>query len=490
MNGFFIDYDVKKGGYLSSEQIDLLSIIRCNTPEELIEFVSNCEQLIGEIKEDIDYSNLEEAKRKVFKAYQDSMAPHGENDKQRMFAHFGITGNIEEQLPLIMKENKELIIKSSNFRAEERDLTKSPYMYDEMVVLNDKLSNLDVLNLGSGRIYDTMVKRIKDDNGNYILEPYSIERDLKFAHDLGKQVRYHALFVRDDGGEFIDKKNKNEILKLVKEYIKNSIKFIKNKNDEYSYPDETFIKCIDIFNELVSFDPNEKGEYFHVWEENYGITLDDIRSCFDGLEEDMKELKEKGISFVYNEPFLENDERRTKVIETIKMFPKDMVDTLGTQMHITIPLSNNLEDMVNKGQKGLESIKRAFADFKKLQDEGYKIEITEFDLSIGKNDIAKVFQTNENTPILSIEDIYKIKEYYIQAISNIIKESGVKLEGISYWSLTDGIDCNTERIKDEAKDGKVEGIDKDNIPEFSALGGLFPTYNRILEKEKESNMQL
>ena len=77
MNGFFIDYDVKKGGYLSSEQIDLLSIIRCNTPEELIEFVSNCEQLIGEIKEDIDYSNLEEAKRKVFKAYQDSMAPHG-----------------------------------------------------------------------------------------------------------------------------------------------------------------------------------------------------------------------------------------------------------------------------------------------------------------------------------------------------------------------------------------------------------------------------
>ena len=43
--------------------------------------------------------------------------------------------------------------------------------------------------------------------------------------------------------------------------------------------------------------------------------------------------------------------------------------------------------------------------------------------------------------------VYNIKEKCINAISEIIKLSGVDLSGISYWSLTDLIDCNLERLR-------------------------------------------
>ena len=33
------------GGYFSSEQIDLLSIIQCNDSNELIDFITHCDQL-------------------------------------------------------------------------------------------------------------------------------------------------------------------------------------------------------------------------------------------------------------------------------------------------------------------------------------------------------------------------------------------------------------------------------------------------------------
>ena len=34
-----------KGGYFSSEQIDLLSIIQCQSIDELMKFITNCDQI-------------------------------------------------------------------------------------------------------------------------------------------------------------------------------------------------------------------------------------------------------------------------------------------------------------------------------------------------------------------------------------------------------------------------------------------------------------
>ena len=68
------------GGYFSSEQLDLLSIVKCQRQDELIDFVFKCDQLKGIFdKDDMDtFGNidLEELKRKVFKNYQDTLIPH------------------------------------------------------------------------------------------------------------------------------------------------------------------------------------------------------------------------------------------------------------------------------------------------------------------------------------------------------------------------------------------------------------------------------
>lgn len=73
------------GGYFSSEQLELLSIIQCQTYEELITFVYQCKQLNGIFsKEDLQNfitQDLEQIKRNIFKSYQDTLVPHN-SDKE------------------------------------------------------------------------------------------------------------------------------------------------------------------------------------------------------------------------------------------------------------------------------------------------------------------------------------------------------------------------------------------------------------------------
>ena len=68
------------GGYFSSEQLEMLSIIQCQTYEEIISFVYKCKQL-NEVFTKNDLQNfvnldLEQVKRNVFKKYQDTLVPH------------------------------------------------------------------------------------------------------------------------------------------------------------------------------------------------------------------------------------------------------------------------------------------------------------------------------------------------------------------------------------------------------------------------------
>ena len=71
------------GGYFSSEQLDMLSIIQCQTYEEIISFIYQCKQLNGVFsKEDFQNfttQNLDQLKRSVFKKYQDTLVPHNSN---------------------------------------------------------------------------------------------------------------------------------------------------------------------------------------------------------------------------------------------------------------------------------------------------------------------------------------------------------------------------------------------------------------------------
>ena len=77
MNIYKLKVQTKQvGGYFSSEQIDLLSIIQCKSKQELIDFIKECQQLHGMVDMNRIDMDLEGLKRFVFKSYQDTLMPH------------------------------------------------------------------------------------------------------------------------------------------------------------------------------------------------------------------------------------------------------------------------------------------------------------------------------------------------------------------------------------------------------------------------------
>lgn len=69
------------------------------------------------------------------------------------------------------------------------------------------------------------------------------------------------------------------------------------------------ITSIDLFNEIISSDKvnengerDENGEYRNMWQLKYGITLEELMQTFSYALEN----KLEGVTYVYNEPFLED----------------------------------------------------------------------------------------------------------------------------------------------------------------------------------------
>ena len=497
MNSYFLQVNSNIiGGYFSSEQIDLLSIIQCNTPEELIAFINNCVQIRDiyknhDLPKIIENMGLDNAKKRIFSDYQNSMVTHN-SDKELtvidMLEHCGIN---EEDIETIKKVAKnptpetmswlkeyiesnypdrsdKIFGMSHTFVSTERDQNKSEDLYEELSILNDNLVNFNSMLLGSGRIYNVVNNFYGEEEPDKRYDFYHMKRDLDFAIKNGKQVRYHSLLVKEDMERLFNGKSKDEIKEVMKDYVKQAIDFINGYNDSHKDANKVpVINAVDLFNEIVSFDKNEKGEYYNIWEEKYGITIKDLAEVFDYA----KEHKPDGVSYLYNEPFLEDNDRRKKVFEVLGEIDKEspgLIDTLGSQMHITIT-----EDV--------SKIKRCFDDFKELQDRtGKKIQITEFDMSLGRDDVPRIFGKE---PDATLEQAYQLKDQRIGEISNIINFSGVKLSGISYWSLTDGIDCNLERIRSNEL-RKEDSSKRIEIP--TACGGLYPTHKKLIQNKQLS----
>lgn len=475
------------GGYFSSEQLELLSIVQCQTYEEIITFVYQCKQLNGLFsKEDFQnfiFQDLEQLKRNVFKSYQDTLVPHN-SDRQivldntlhrlsikqedievikRAYTDKSIGGirYIREYIKNRYPNNYEEIFKQAHrFTSTERDQNKTPNLYDEFVLINEKLSTFDTLLVGSGKPEVVTNDFFEEDNDRF--DFYFAKKDLEFALKNNKHIRFHSLLTKGASESLMVGRTKEEILETLATYVKATIDFVNEYNSTHRLADGTpVINSIDLFNEIVSFDKNDHGEYENIWETKYGISIQDICSVF----EYAKEHKPEGVSYLYNEPFLEDNDRRRKVFEVLQLINSTsygLIDTLGSQMHITFGTSD-------------EQIQECFRDFKFLQDtQGMNVQITEFDLSLSERETLKTIGDN---PQFSYEQVYAMKRERIDNISSIINSSGVRLNGVSYWSLTDNIDCNLERVRTNLlKKGIINDINQ--VP--TTCGGLIPTYKQIV----------
>ena len=453
------------GIYLNSETIELLSIIQCENIGELKDFAINCSQLnISE--EDLTSWNgndIENIKRMLVEQYKSTLIPMEQSIKNRrnvlesVLKHSGINDDEVDAYILVLQNDgyegikKKLKIehpesydifteKAHRFIATERDQMTS-ITYEELFGINDILSNHNTILIGAGRYYDITKKMYDDDIPN--MEKYDFyyaQRGLDFCNRNGMYARYHTLLDKQTMEDHLIGKEKEYVLKELQEYVKKSIDFISKYNEEHKINGKGLIRSVDLFNEIISF--NEP--YKNMWQELYGISNEELVSTFQYALEN----KPDEVTYVYNEPFLENPERRKAVIKQLSQINElapGLIDTIGTQMHIE--MTQNTDD-----------IRNCFEDLKRLEKLGIGTQITEFDMCLperfmfdengkirSEKDLVEIINSKISKSGITIGSIAELKSMKMNEISNAIEETEIQLDGITYWSINDILDHNLER---------------------------------------------
>lgn len=453
------------GIYLNSETIELLSIIQCKNIEELKDFAINCSQLnISE--EDLTSWNdkdIEDIKRKLVEQYKSTLVSMEQSIKNRksvlelVLKHSGITADeVDSYISVFQNDGYEGIKKklkaehpesyniftekAHRFIGTERDQMTS-ITYEEVSGLNDILSNHNTILIGAGRYYDVTKKMYDEHIPNMKkYDFYYAQRGLDFCYKNGMHVRYHTLLDKQTMEEHLIGEQKEYVLAELQEYVKKSIDFISKYNEEHKINGKGVICSVDLFNEIISFDE----PYRNMWQELYGISNEELVSTFQYALKN----KPNGITYVYNEPFLENPERRQVVIEQLSRINElapGLIDTIGTQMHIE--MTQNIDD-----------IRHSFEDFKKLEQLGIGTQITEFDMCLperfmfdengkirSEQDLVELINSKINKSGITIGSIAEFKSMRMNEILKAIEDTGVQLDGITYWSVSDTLDHNLER---------------------------------------------
>lgn len=453
------------GIYLNSETIELLSIIQCENIEELKDFAINCSQLnISE--EDLTSWNgndIENIKRMLVEQYKSTLIPMGQSIKNRrnvlesVLKHSGINDDkVDTYISVLQNDGYEGIKKklksehpesydiftekAHRFIATERDQMTS-ISYEELLGINDILSNHNTILIGAGRYYDITKKMYDEHIPN--MEKYDFyyaQRGLDFCDRNGMYARYHTLLDKQTMEDHLIGKEKEYVLKELQEYVKKSIDFISKYNEEHKINGKGLIRSVDLFNEIISF--NEP--YKNMWQELYGISNEELVSTFQYALEN----KPDEVTYVYNEPFLENLERRKAVIKQLSQINElapGLIDTIGTQMHIE--MTQNIDD-----------IRNCFEDLKRLEKLGIGTQITEFDMCLperfmfdengkirSEHELVEIINSKISKSGITIESIAELKSMRMNEISNAIEETEIQLDGITYWSINDILDHNLER---------------------------------------------
>ena len=491
------------GIYLNTETIELLSIIQCKNIEELKDFAINCSQLsISE--EDLTSWNdndIEHIKRNLVEQYKSTLVPMEQSIEDRRsvlelaLKHSGITADevdayislfqdygyegIKKKLKAEHPESYDIFTeKAHRFIGTERDqMTK--ITYEELSGLNDILSNYNTILIGSGRYYDVTKKMYDEqipDMKKY--DFYYAQRGLDFCYKNGMYARYHTLLDKQTMEEHLIGKQKKDVLGELQEYVKKSIDFISKYNDEHKINGKGVICSVDLFNEIISFDE----PYRNMWQELYGISNEELVSIFQYALEN----KPDGVTYVYNEPFLENHERRQVVIEQLSRIHEldpGLIDTIGTQMHIE--MTQNIDD-----------IRHCFEDLKKLEQLGIGTQITEFDMCLperfmfdengrilSEQELVELINSKMSRRGITIGSIAEFKSMRINEISKTIEGTGIQLDGITYWSISDTLDHNLERTNRKTYE---QGLQRDIAK--TRYAGLYSDLERkqtmMLENKK------
>lgn len=474
MNEYLLGIDTPiKGVYLNSETIELLSIIQCRSIKELQDFAQNCSQLniTEETINGWNEQNIEETKKNLFEKYKSTIIPLRQSieDRRSVFEsvlkHSGIPEDkIDEYISEFKSNGYESVIqklqqeypdkyaeiakKQHRFIASERDQI-TEVSYDEMCAINSNLGNHNTILIGSGRYYDVTNKLYNEnapDMQKY--DFYHPQRGLDFCYRNGMHARYHTLLDKQTMEEHFVGKTKEEVLSELKKYVEQSVNFISEYNKSHQIDGRGVISSVDLFNEIISFDE----PYKNMWQELYGISNEDLVGVFKYAQEN----KPEGVTYVYNEPFLENPERRKAVLEQLQRLNElspGLIDTIGTQMHIEMT-------------QDIESIRQCFEDLGKT---GLNVQITEFDMCMperlmfnekggirSEEELVQIINSRLEKKHVAVESIADFKLIRMKEIADTIKGTGIGLEGITYWSTSDTLDHNVERTNRKTFEGKED----------------------------------
>lgn len=476
MKEFSLGLDASINGiYLNSETIELLSIIQCKSIEELQEFAQNCSQL-DIPKENIaswNEQNIEDIKKDLFEKYKGSIIPLKQSIEDRAsvlksaLEHCGIPEQEMNDYISELKNNgydgikqkllkdypekyAEFAEKQHRFIASERDQI-TEVSYEEISAINDNLKNHDTILVASGRYYD-VTNKLYDENVSNMqkYDFYYAQRGLDFCYKNGMNARYHTLLDKQTMEEHLIGKSKEEVISELKDYVKKSVDFISEYNQTHQIDGKGVISSVDLFNEIISFDE----PYKNMWQELYGISNEELVGIFQYAQEN----KPEGVTYVYNEPFLENPERRKAVLEQLQQINElcpNLIDTIGTQMHIEMT-------------QNIEAIRQCFED---LKNSGFKTQITEFDMCLperfmfdekgkirSEDELVQIINSKLGKRGIEIESLSDFKSMRMQQIASVIKETGVELEGVTYWSTSDTLDHNLQRTNEKTY---RDGIDRE-----------------------------
>ena len=516
---FFLDTNASKQGlYLSQQQIDLLFIISCESKEQLEEyFYRLCGQFpyqkINEVIPNYNELDLEQSKRALFQKYKDVLIGYKENHRmspQEQALHklsimrtpdgTPIPEEVKQDvLELIQKDGidaglkhltnlygQEFIQKFNRLMKDDFENIKS-ISYEDMQALHERIKS-------DGKIDTIIIATSKYDNCVFsngettYYDPYLTAKGLTYCKMTDKHMRFHALFdyahlmklVKEGKGP----EDKEEILRDMKNYVRASLEYIEKYNESVRGTNEPTINVVEIFNELVEYNKKDNEPYEMAWEKYFGITIDDILSCFEGIK------KPEGVEFMYNETLLEeHPDRRRKVSEVfaeIMQKRPDLIDVFGNQMHLQ---HTHAEEQSYDPNESIEAVRSSLDLMKAIEDATFTLpdgttkkvrtEITEFDIHIAKETyLSKVIPMLQSKE-LTEDEIILLKKAWLAKLSETIGESGISIDRITYWSVHDTVDHNLIRanksILDQYPDKSIEELEREGLLVDTLYAGALGT---------------